>query len=362
MISWALVSAATASLAPIHTMFGQVVTGYAFIALRFLLGAAEAGFFPGVLLYLTYWFPPSRRSLALGQFILAQPIAFVLGAPLSGFILETCKGAGGLRAWQWMYIFEAAPAAVLGLVLLGRLDNGVAQARWLTERERGLLTRALDAERPVSAAPDLRSLTTDPAIWQLAAAYFLLVLGAYGLNFWLPSIVKAAGASGELMVGMLTALPYAVGAAVMLAFAGQTLEARHARARSACMCGLAGAGLAISAHFTGQVWLTMFGLTLGVTGYLTANALFWRLPSEAIDGRALAAGLAAVNALGNLGGFVGPYVMGALAGRASDPKAGLFVLAAALAGAGLVLAAGHTGGAWLRSGGASGSTRATPNV
>ena len=342
MISWAALSAATAALGAIHAMFGPVATGYAFVAVRFLLGAAEAGFFPGVLLYLTYWFPPSRRSLALGQFILAQPVAFVLGAPLSGLILQTGGAGAGLQAWQWMFVLEAAPAALLGLLLLGRLDNSVAQARWLTERERGLLARALAEEKPASTALDLRSLAREGAVWRLAGAYFLLVLGAYGLNFWLPSIVRAIAGWRELTVGLLTAAPYAVGAVVMLAVARGALDARHARRRSALLCVLAGAGLATSASFGGQAWLTMGGLTLGVTGYLAANALFWRLPGEIVDGRALAAGLAAVNALGNLGGFVGPYLMGALA-RGSDLKAGLFVLAAAMVAAGLVLAASGVG-------------------
>ena len=340
MISWAVISAASAALAPIHARFGADAAAYAFYAIRFTLGMAEAGFFPGILLYLTYWFPRSRRSLAVGQLIVAQPIAFVLGAPLSGLILSTYQGLAGLQAWQWMYILEALPAALLGLVLLVRLDEGIAEARWLTGRERDLLARALADERPAGSTTDLAGLAGNGAVWLLAGAYFLLVLGAYGLNFWLPSILKTAGVSRELTVGLLTALPYAVGVAVMLMLAHRTHDARRARIRSAWMCALAGAGLAISAHFAGNLWLMMVGMTLGVSGYLTANALFWSLPGEPLEGRALAVGLAAVNALGNLGGFAGPYLVGALLGPASEPTTALFALAAILACAGLALRLG----------------------
>jgi MFS family permease len=341
MVSWAAISAASALLGPIHNWFGAEIAAYAFYAIRFLLGAAEAGFFPGVLLYLTYWFPASRRSLAIGQFIIAQPIAFVVGAPVSGLILELCKDMAGLKAWQWMYVLEAMPAALLGIILLRRLDNRIEEAGWLAPRERILLLAALDAEKTDHVTTELKTLAGDPAIWRLALAYFLLVLGAYGLNFWLPSIIKSAGVSSELTVGLLTACPYAAGVAVMLWVARRTRDAGQARARSAGMCGLAGAGLAMSACFSGNVVLMMIGMSLGVTGYLTANALFWRLPSEAIEGRALAAGLAAVNALGNLGGFVGPYVMGVLVGRSANAATALYALAASLIAAGAVLGAGR---------------------
>jgi len=339
MLTWAVVSAAMAGLAPLRALFGPAVAGWAFILLRFLLGAAEAGFFPGVLFYLTYWYPPSRRSLAVGQFVLAQPVAFILGAPLSGMILAWCEGAAGIRGWQWMFILEAAPAAILGFVLLARLDDGLADARWLTAAERQLLRSAIDSEASPSSRVDLKSLAGDAAIWALALAYFLLVLGAYGLNLWLPSIVKAAGVTRDLTVGFVTAIPYVIGAAVMLTAASRTRSAGAARSRAAWMCGLAGLGLALSARIDGSPVLMMAGVSLAVAGYLSANVLFWRLPSEALAARALAAGLAMVNAVGNLGGFLGPYLMGALADQGRGPRAGLLVLAAALASAGLVLAA-----------------------
>jgi MFS family permease len=342
MASWALISAASALLAPVRTAFGSDVAAYVFYAIRFLLGAAEAGFFPGVLLYLTCWFPASRRSLAVGRFLIAQPIAFVAGAPLSGLILDRCDGIAGMRSWQWMYLLEALPAAFLGIVLLLRLDNRIDQASWLSPRERARLSAALEEDSAGSLSPDLPRLARDPAIWRLASAYFLLVLGAYGLNFWLPSIVKMAGVSTDLSVGLLTACPYAAGVIVMLFVAGRTPGLDEARARAAWMCGLAGMGLAISAFFSSHLVVMMLGMSLGVTGYLTANALFWRLPSEAISGRALAAALAAVNALGNLGGFVGPYLMGLLVGRSSDPRGALLALALSLVVAGGVLVAGRT--------------------
>jgi len=341
MVTWAIISASSALLAPIHGWFGAVASTYAFYAIRFLLGAAEAGFFPGVLLYLTYWFPASRRAHAISLFIVAQPVAFVLGAPLSGLILETCKGLAGLSAWQWMYLLEALPAILLGIVLLLRLDNDVEQARWLSGGERALLIRALAEDQQESVRSDMASLAGDGGIWRLALAYFLLVLGAYGINFWLPSIVKMAGIASERVVGLLTACPYAVGVAVMLFVTRRTRKAGQARAGSAAMCGLAGVGLAISAFCSSLMPLMMIGMCVGVTGYLTGNALFWRLPSERIEGRALAAGLAAVNAVGNLGGFAGPYLVGMLVGRSSNPTIALLALAGSLIAAGAVLATGR---------------------
>lgn len=342
MVTWAMISASSALLPAIQGWSGAGTSTYAFYAIRFLLGAAEAGFFPGVLLYLTCWFPASRRAHAIGLFIVAQPIAFVLGAPLSGLILETCRGLAGLAAWQWMYLLEALPAILLGFVLLLRLDDRVEQARWLSGSERAHLIRELEKDRPEAVRADLASLARDGGIWRLAFAYFLLVLGAYGINFWLPSIVKMAGVTSDLTVGLLTACPYAAGVAVMLSVTRRSRTLGQARTGSAIMCGLAGIGLAISACSGSNLPLMMIGMGLGVAGYLTGNALFWRLPSEAIAGRALAAGLAAVNALGNLGGFVGPYVMGMLVGRSSNPAMGLVALAASLIAAGGVLATGRS--------------------
>jgi len=340
MISWALVSAASALLAPIHFYWGPRAAAYAFCLIRFLLGIAEAGFFPGVLLYLTYWYPPSRRSLALGQFIIAQPVAFVIGAPISGLILATCEGLAGLRAWQWLYILEALPAVLLGVVLFRRLDRRVADAAWLRPAERLLVNVAVEAEASPGAIEDCTEIARKPAIWFLALAYFLLILGAYGLSFWLPSIIAAAGVAGSVAVGLFTALPYGAGVLVMLVFASRARTARQARVYAAAMCLLSAAGLVLSAWYDGRPWPMMIGMIFGVAGYLTATALFWRLPSEELGGKALAAGLAAVNAIGNLGGFAGPYLVGAVVARSGGTAPALLVLAGSLAACAAVLAAG----------------------
>ena len=342
MITWGFISAAMAVLAPLHDVLGPKGADYAFYLLRFLLGAAEAGFFPGVLLYLTYWFPPSRQSFALALFILAQPIAFVLGAPVSGLILQACDGLAGLAGWQWMYMIEAVPAVALGIWLVFRLDNGVADAKWLDAEEKALLARALADEAPPDRTVHLRELARNGLVWLFALAYFLLVIGAYGVNFWLPSIVRQAGVEGALAIGLLTALPYAVSVVVMLAFSARTPDPRVARIRASAMCLVGGVGLAVSAAFAGNVPAMMAGVTVGVTGYLTATALFWCVPSQVLAGAAVAAGLAAINALGNVGGFVGPYIMGALNDRFGNSSAGLFALAAAMIAAGLVLAAARS--------------------
>jgi MFS family permease len=338
MITWAVISATMAVLGPLHRTWGPQGAEYGFYGLRFLLGLAEAGFFPGVLLYLTYWFPPSRRSFAMALFIMAQPVAFVFGAPLSGLILDRLDGVGGLAGWQWMYLAEAAPALALGLWLPFRLDDRIPAAKWLSADEKALLSQAIQDEAVPDRPVELRELARSSLAWRFALAYFLLTIGAYGLNFWLPSIVNAAGVKGNLAIGLVTAAPYLVAVVVMLSLCARTPAPQVARVRSAMMCVVGGLGLAMSAAFTGQVLLMMTGLALGVSGVLTATALFWSVPSAALDGRAVAAGLAAINALGNLGGFVGPYLMGLLKTRFGDSNPGLYVLAAALAGAGAVLA------------------------
>ena len=337
MITWAVVSGAMAALGPLHGWLGPTGTPYAFYALRFLLGVAEAGFFPGVLLYLTYWFPPSRQSFALALFLIGQPTAFILGAPLSGLILDSLDGVAGLAGWQWMCLLEAAPAALLGLWLPFRLENRLEDARWLTATERTLLAQAIRREAPPDRTVSLRALVRSPLAWLLALAYFFLVLGAYGLNFWLPSIVKAAGVKGALSIGLATAAPYVVCVVLMLRLAARTPAPQAARIRCAWMCALGGAGLSLSG-LASSAPLMMLGVTIGVTGYMTATALFWCVPSQALAGRAVAAGLAAINALGNIGGFVGPYLMGALSAGFGGPKAGLLALAAAMICSGIVLA------------------------
>lgn len=337
MVTWGCISAAMGALAWVKAEAGPEGARYAFYGLRFLLGSAEAGFFPGVLFYLTYWFPQSRQSLALALFILAQPLAFIVGAPLSGLVMDRLDGISGLRGWEWMYLVEAAPAVVLGIWLAFRLDRKVADARWLTPTEQDLVQAAVAQEAPPGRASSLRALAADPLAWRLALAYFMLNLGAYGVNFWLPSIVKAAGVTGNFAIGLVTAAPYLTAVAVMLGFGALTPHPKTAKLRAAFLLAVGGAGLAVSASFPASFLTMMAGLAVGVSGYIAATALFWSLPNSAFDGRAAAAGIAAINSLGNVGGFVGPYVVGALSDHFAGPRAGLYFLAAAMATGGLVL-------------------------
>jgi FtsH-binding integral membrane protein len=234
-------------------------------------------------------------------------------------------------------MFEAAPALLLGLCLPLRLDNRVADAKWLSAAERALLADAIEREAVPGRVVRLRDMAQSGMVWMLAAAYFLLTLGAYGLNFWLPSIIKAAGVKSDLSIGLLTAIPYLAGVFAMVSLSARTLTPDAARARAALMCVVGACGLAMSAAFTGQFQAMLAGLSIGVAGVLSATVLFWSVPSLALQGRAVAAGLAAINALGNLGGFVGPYLMGALTKRFGSSKFGLYALAALLVCAGGVL-------------------------
>ncbi|MET8805529.1 MFS transporter [Streptomyces sp. NPDC004546] len=321
MITWGLVSAA----------FMFVTDEATFYALRFLLGAAEAGFYPGVILYCTYWFPSHRRGRVIAMFMSAIPVAGIFGNPLSGWIMDRFQGVNGWQGWQWMYLLEAIPAVLVGVATLFYLDNGVRSAKWLTDEEKDVVERAL--------AEDVAHHTVhgrvwgafrEPKVWLMCLIYFCFVMGQYALTFWMPTFVHSTGIEGNLAVGVLSAVPYLAALVAMNVF-GSSADKRRERRWHLVVPSLMGAvGFTLAAVWAGSTTLSLLALCCAAAGVLTCAPLFWSLPTAFLGGAAAAAGLAVINSVGNLAGFVSPYMIGALKDATGSASIPMYVLALSL--------------------------------
>jgi ACS family tartrate transporter-like MFS transporter len=329
MLTWGLVSSAMA--------FAQDAA--TFYVLRFLLGAAEAGFFPGIIYYLTQWFPARERAHAIALFMTGTAIAGVIGGPLSSALL-LMDGLWNLQGWQWLFIIEGLPAVLLAPVVWRRLDEGPATARWLTEGERQWLTTTLATER--SARPDVHGTLRDAfgsgRLWALSAVYFSIVLAIYGVSFWLPQILQGIGTASAPVVALVSAVPYLAAAAAMVVV-GRRSDRTGERRRHVAFSAVAGAaGFAIAALAPSSFGIALAALSLAAMGVWGTLGPFWALPAAFLTGRAAAGGIALVNSVANIGGFVGPTVMGYIRDVSGSFAAGLWLLAGTLvAGAVIVL-------------------------
>jgi MFS transporter, ACS family, tartrate transporter len=318
MVSWGLVSGAMAF----------VGGATSFYVLRFLLGAAEAGFFPGIILYLSYWFPARRRAAVTAVFLAAAPLSTALGSPVSAALLEL-DGIGGLAGWQWMFLAEAVPAVLLGIVVLFFLTDRPEQAAWLAEDEKRWLVAAMAAEGQRNAAShSLWRGLADPRVLALALVYFGTSAGLYTLGIWSPQIIKQFGLS-NLQVGFLNAIPagIAILAMVFWAWNSDRTGERTWHTVSACLLGAIGLAFAGSAGTTASV---LAALTLVNIGISAAKAPLWSMPTLFLGGPAAAAGIATINSIGNLGGFAGPYMIGWIKDRTGSFLGGLYFVAALL--------------------------------
>jgi len=315
MLTWGLVSMATA----------LVRTPMAFYGLRFLLGVAEAGFFPGMMLYLTFWFPLATRARFNAMFLASILIANILGSPLSGAILSM-NGVAGLHGWQWLFLIEGGPACVLAFAVLVFLPDGPTKAKWLSDDEKSRIKAAL--ARDALPAADLWTGLRDPRVWILGFADIGIIVATYGIALWLPQIVKAMGFS-NLETGFVVAMPYAVGLVAMLAWA-RSSDLKHERIWHIVAAALfASASLIVSALLGASLW-TVIALTCATMGIYAALVVFWTLPTSFLGGTAAAGCVALVNSIGNLGGFLGPYFVGWLKDRTGGYSAGMAVLAVGL--------------------------------
>jgi MFS transporter, ACS family, tartrate transporter len=302
-----------------------------FYVLRFLLGAAEAGFFPGVILYLTQWFPQRERARAVGLFMTATAMAGVIGAPISSALLRL-DGAWGLQGWQWLFLIEGLPAILLVPVVLVYMTERPADAKWLSADERAWLMREMEAEQAESgqAIVTLRAALGTLRLWIIALPYFCIVIAFYGITFFLPQIVQSMSSLGSATIVLLTAIPYVSATIGLVVVGSRSDRTRERRWHVAvpCLIGATGFVLTVVAPATPAIALTTLSIAaFGIWGTLGP---FWAIPTALLRGTAAAGGIALVNSIGNVGGFVGPYLMGWIRDATGGFTAGLLTLAAIL--------------------------------
>lgn len=328
MVAWGIISAAMM----------LVETPTQFYVLRFLLGVAEAGFFPGVILYLTFWFPAARRGRVTALFATAVALSTVIGAPLSGFIMHYLDGVNGWAGWQWLFVIEGLPSVAMGLAALAYLDDRVEDARWLSAPERALIAADIAREQDGIAHARVVDGLRLPRVWLMGAIYFCIVMGLYGLNFWLPSIVQELGFESMIGVGLVTAIPFGFAAIAMVVVGQRADRARERRWHTAAPV-LAGAvGLVASVLLAAHPLAAVAALTLGACGILGGLPQSWSLSTAFVSGGAAAAGIALINSIGNLAGFVAPWSLGLIKEATGSTAAGVCLLAGSLVvGALLVL-------------------------
>jgi len=316
-----------------------------FYLLRFLLGAAEAGFFPGVILYFTYWFPAKERAKTVALFALGGVAAGLIGSPISGAILKM-DGIAGMAGWKWLFFLEAIPAVVMGIVVLFVLPNGPAQARWLSPRESTWLQATIAEEaRALKQVRDyrLRDVFTSPRVWLLCLLYFLVNVGGYGYEFWLPSIVKGIlpaivadpANRSDLLVGMINMVPYLVAGVAMILVGRNSDRTGERRLHVAVAAACAALGFAGAALFHNP-WLALGSLVLALAGQKSTLGPFWALGTAALSGTAAAGGIALINSVGNLGGYFGPKLVGMIKDRTGSETAAMLWLGGALLMMGMI--------------------------
>lgn len=322
MITWGLLSA----------LFAFVKTPTQFYVLRFLLGLAEAGFYPGVILYLTYWFPSHRRAKVIAVFMSAIPVSGIFGNPLSGWIMGRFHGGSGFHGWQWMFMLEAVPAVLVGIATIFYLDNGIDKAKWLDAREKKLLQDDIAAQPHLQSKEkhSLRTVFADKRMWWMSLIYFSFVTGQYGLTFWMPTLVKSTGIQDNFMIGLLSAIPFLVAIVVMNLFGYSSDKRRERRWHLIVPATMGAIGFAVAALFPHNTAVSIVFLSIAAGGVLTCAPLFWSLPTAFMAGSAAAAGIAIINSVGNLAGFASPYLIGYLRDATHSTASGMYMLASML--------------------------------
>ena len=333
-------------MAAITVVWGVVSLSNAFVrtptefyVTRFLLGAAESGFFPGVMLYLTFWFPDGARGRILGNFFLAVPLSNVLGAPVSSWLLD--HSAFGLKGWQTMFLLEALPAIGLGIVAFFWLTDRPIKAAWLSPREREVLLGAITEGSNVQVSKRLLDGLLIPYMWGVGILYFLIVVGLYGFGFWVPQILSSIGHLSHLQIGWATAIPYAVSMACLFLWGRHSDRTRERSWHIAIPALVSAVGFLLAGYASSPVFAVV-GFTLAAVGIYAACPILWTLPTVAASGAALASGIALVNSVGNIAGYVGPMMMGWLKDRTGGYAAGIHVMAASMVAAAVMALALRT--------------------
>jgi ACS family tartrate transporter-like MFS transporter len=326
MITWGIVSG----------LMATVVGPWSFLSLRFLLGVAEAGFFPGMILYFTYWYPAAYRGRVISTLFIAVPVANAVASVISGAILEM-DGILGLRGWQWVFIIEAIPAVVLAFVVLWQMTDRPAVAKWLNSDEKEWLEAELAEERrKVEAAGKLSivQVLTDPRVLAISAIYFFSATANYGITFFLPQIVKGLGHS-NFMTGMLTAIPYTVGVLGLLAFGYSSDRFMERRRHLITAATVGGFGFLLAAWAGNSYW-ALAAMCIATIGTYGSRPTMWPMPSQFLTGASAAVGIALINSIGNLGGYVGPFVVGWIRDSTKSFEMAVYFLAACAFMSGLI--------------------------
>lgn len=320
MISWGVISACM--------IF--VKGEWSFYGMRFLLGLAEAGFFPGVIFYLTLWYPSKLRASRTAWFVAAIAVSGVVGNPISGWIMDKLSGAMNLAGWQWLFLSEGIPSVIIGIWVIFYLDSSIEEAKWLTAEDKALLTTNLIAEDKHKTEHKLADAFKSGKVWVLCAIYFTLMIGLYGIAFWLPTIVKAFGIKGYLGVGLVTAIPYGVAVIGMILLSMHSDKTGERRLHYVFNVTAGAIGLVLSGIFASNPVLAIVFLSIGTLGVIGSMPLFWPLPSAFLAGTAAAAGIGIVNSVGNLGGYFGPNIPIWAKLISSDRSAALYIIAGIL--------------------------------
>lgn len=308
-----------------------VTTPMEFYVLRLFTGAAEAGFFPGIVLYLSRWFPAQRRGRIMALFMSAIPVSGLLGGPFSGWILNHfAAGQGGLAGWQWMFLIQGVPTVVLGCLAIVLLSDGYAKAGWLTPAQRQAVEADLNADaaaKPKTASDSLLSVLANPLIWTFGFIYFCIQSGVYAINFWLPSIIKNMGFDDALLIGWLSAIPYLLAGLFML-LVGRSADLRNERRWHLVVPMLMGAvGLLMAVNFAHSPVIAILGLSIATMGALTGLPMFWPMPTALLTAGTAVAGLAIINSVGQMAGFLSPYLVGWIKDQTGSTDVALYSLA-----------------------------------
>lgn len=329
MITWGLISGCMAFVNSETT----------FYALRLLLGLAEAGFIPGVLFYMAQWIPASRRGRVWGVFYIALAASGLFGGMLSGFVLDGMQAVGGLDGWQWLFIVEAIPAVLLGLVILRCLHEDLRSVAWLDAAEKTRLAALLEAEAPAGGPTRLSRVFVSPIVWTLTAIYFSFNFALYGIGFWLPNLIRGLGIDNDITVGFVAALPSLAGIVAMLAFGYSSDRCGERKRHIAGAFTLSAVGFVLCIIAGKHAALGIVGLMLANAGALAIPAIFWSFQTSMLSGTALAGAIALINATGNLAGFAAPYLIGAVKDATHSAVIALWITAGFMAlGACLTLA------------------------
>jgi D-galactonate transporter len=320
LVTWGIISGCTA----------LVRTPGEFYTMRLLLGVAESGFFPGMILYITYWFPSHRRAKVVAILLAGSAVSGIIGGPVSGYIMRYFAGRHGVAGWQWLFILEAIPAVILGIVVFFSFDDRVIHAKWLSPQEKAIVAAEIDEEASVKTHNTILSVFTSPRVWLMGSIYFGIEMGSYAIGFWLPTIIRETGVKDTFQIGLRTIVPYSLALIFMILVGRHSDKTRERRWHIVGPCIIAAIGFALCTQGSNSAVLAMIGMNMAVVGVVTAVPMFWALPTSFLGGAAAAAGIALVNCTGNLGGFFSPTIIGVLKTHTGTLNSGLLLIAACM--------------------------------